>query len=856
MNLPWTAIRRDERPLTLALASTYLLVIGAFTLAKIARDSLFLTELPATYLPYVYVGLAALSAVAAVGLGRMRQGAAHQRLSFLLAATGLSLLLFALWFWRAPGSAAIVFYLWTGVYGVALVAEFWLLANERVDSRQARRLFGPVGAGGVLGGLLAGAAATAIGPFVDTPWFLVFAALSYLAAAVLVRRLPGGAEEEAAAPEQARERPGAASAKALLGSPYARLLVLVFLVAGLAVGVLDYAFKVVLQGEFGDSGTITSILGVFYSVQGVVSIIAQVGLTGLVLSRFGHRPAANALPAGLLLGGALAVGLPAFAASWAILGSRLYELAMRFSMTRTSWEFLYYPLSDEVKAKLKRLIDVVVNRSADAMAGLLLLGVNFALGGSLRQLAVLLFLLAAVWMVLELRLNRLYAQEVDSALRRLVPKVEEKAIELRRVARTDEVIDLLSSPEEDRVLSAMGILERLEPAAVLEQAPRLARHRSEAVRARLLAIVSACEKDPDDFELLAPGAARDPAGTSAAAAGLAETADERVAIAAAAGRPENAAAYRSQLDELISDPNEDVRRTAFRSVALAGDRSRLPQLLDRLQSSRDRRDVRRALILFGERIVGTLGDYLTDPAVAFGIRRPLIPVLEEIGGPEAAYSLYRASRLEGDRRITDGALRSLLRLRRRTPELRLPEPLILEDLRLENHRNGHRLIQLQTLRESEDQVLRGFLDRVVRERVDQSFLRIFRRLSLIHPEGPVMSAYRGLRSGKPRVRAQAIEYLDTLLPADLKRTLLPLVDARDHEERERQAVEIFGSEPLTLDATLRQLLRSREDWLKACGLFVVGRLELGEHRESARELSRSLDPVVRDTALWAIRRLG
>jgi hypothetical protein len=60
-------------------------------------------------------------------------------------------------------------------------------------------------------------------------------------------------------------------------------------------------------------------------------------------------------------------------------------------------------------------------------------------------------------------------------------------------------------------------------------------------------------------------------------------------------------------------------------------------------------------------IAGTLGDYLTDPAVAFGIRHSLITALEEIGGQEAAYSLYRASRLEGDRRITDGALMAFMR---------------------------------------------------------------------------------------------------------------------------------------------------------------------------------------------------
>ena len=118
MSLPWRAIRKEERSLTLALTLVYLLIIGAFTLGKIARDSLFLTELPASYLPYVYITLAALSGVATAGLGKLRTIATHRRLALLLGVTGVSLPLFALWFQQAPRSAAIVFYLWTGVHGL------------------------------------------------------------------------------------------------------------------------------------------------------------------------------------------------------------------------------------------------------------------------------------------------------------------------------------------------------------------------------------------------------------------------------------------------------------------------------------------------------------------------------------------------------------------------------------------------------------------------------------------------------------------------------------------------------------------------------------------------------------------
>ncbi|MEE8523290.1 MAG: hypothetical protein V3T72_05105 [Thermoanaerobaculia bacterium] len=735
-----------------------------------------------------------------------------------------------------------------------MVAEFWLLANERIDSRQARRLFGPIGAAGVAGGLAASAAATAIGPLIGPLWFLPAAAALYLLAAVLVRRVPGEpVETEPAAPEAPVAE--AAEGRGLMRDGYVRLLCLLFLVGGITTGVVDYAFKVVLQGEVADGGKIASLLGAFYSVQGLVSIVAQVGLTGAVLSRFGHRPAANALPAGVLGGGLLALLLPAAGVSWAVLGTRLYDQTMRFSLSRTAWEFLYFPLDDEIKARAKRLVDLVVNRCADAAAGLLLLGLNFSLGGSLRQLAVFIVLLAAGWLALELRLNRAYPREVDRSLRRLVPERAEKPALLAQVTKGTDLVALLDDPDENRALYALRILERLDPQAVLARAPGLARHLSAAVRARLLAIVAAGGGDPDRYGVWTPGTDQGPAGPSVKATGLPETADERVAIAAAAGEPGSPAAYRERLDELMDDPNDDVRRTAFRSAALCGDRIRVPRLVDRLAVPRDREGVRAALVRYGERIAGTLGDYLVDATVPFSTQHTLMAVLAEIGGDEAAHSLYRAARLEGDRRVVDGALEALLDLRRRDPQLRLPEPLILEDLRQEIERDGHRLVQLRAVREVADPETRGFLDRVLRERLEQSFRRIFRRLALADPSGRALAAFRGLRSGRPRVRAQAIEYLDTRLPADLKRALLPLVEAPDSAERERQAMALFSSEPVTPEATLGQLLRSREPWLRACGLHVVGTARIRAHRERVLAFRGSLHPLVRETAAWAARRL-
>ena len=45
------------------------------------------------------------------------------------------------------------FYIWVAIFGVITTAQFWLLANHVFDAREARRLFGFIGAGAISGGI-------------------------------------------------------------------------------------------------------------------------------------------------------------------------------------------------------------------------------------------------------------------------------------------------------------------------------------------------------------------------------------------------------------------------------------------------------------------------------------------------------------------------------------------------------------------------------------------------------------------------------------------------------------------------------------------------------------------------------
>ncbi len=132
------------------------LAVAGFLLAKPIRNGLFLAEYGAYSLVYAYV---AVPLVLAVGLPIY--GLISERVGSRAVITG-SLVFFGvnvLLFWWAfqfqGNSLAGVFYVWVNCFGVVVPVQAWTFASSVFDARQARRLFGLIGAGasaGAIGG--------------------------------------------------------------------------------------------------------------------------------------------------------------------------------------------------------------------------------------------------------------------------------------------------------------------------------------------------------------------------------------------------------------------------------------------------------------------------------------------------------------------------------------------------------------------------------------------------------------------------------------------------------------------------------------------------------------------------------
>ncbi len=147
---------REEEGLTAVLMFAYsFLAMAGYNVVKPATRSQFIDSLGANNIPYVQL-------VAGLIMGFVIQGytSAMRFLPrrWVFAATqgvmvGLLVLFWTL-FKTGESWVPVAFYFWGVLAGSLLISQFWSLANDIYDARQAKRVFGFIGGGASLGGII------------------------------------------------------------------------------------------------------------------------------------------------------------------------------------------------------------------------------------------------------------------------------------------------------------------------------------------------------------------------------------------------------------------------------------------------------------------------------------------------------------------------------------------------------------------------------------------------------------------------------------------------------------------------------------------------------------------------------
>ena len=345
------SIRRDEAATAgLMFVYSFLAMTGYNVLRPITRSK-FISALGADNLPYVLLIAGLLIAVLMQGYSRATS-LIPRRWAIPSAQLAISAILVVFWFLFASDAVwiSVAFYVFGLMLGILLISQFWTLANDIYDSREARRVFGIIGGGASLGGA-SGAAITALTVSrVGSDNLLLVSALAIAACAgivaAIVRRQPGLGASGAGGEETGVG--GAEAIRLLAQSRHLQLISVVIGFAAIGAAIVDQQLNMAAESMKGADATdaITGFLAKVSFYLSIAGFIVQVALTSQIHRALGLAVALLILPVGLAGTAALIL---ATGALWAPAVARVLDTSIRYTIDKTTREVLFLPLPADVE---------------------------------------------------------------------------------------------------------------------------------------------------------------------------------------------------------------------------------------------------------------------------------------------------------------------------------------------------------------------------------------------------------------------------------------------------------------------------------------------------------------------------
>lgn len=408
-----------RRVATLGLQALTLMV--AYYLVRPVREALILTEGSAELRSYA-VGVQALVLIALVPLygALVRRAGVRRVLGILATVAALQLVLFC-----ALGLAGcrigFPFFVWVGILGVLMVAQFWALATDLLTVESGQRLFGViatgVAAGAWLGARVAAGAFALVGPY----GLMLASAAMLLAAALVSRKLVAGFPAHASPGVDA---PAASRLEQLFGgfalvarTPWlagiAALVVLLNWITSTGEFVLsDWLSGFArAQAPGAESAFIGQFMGRYCASITLLGFLLQLLVVSRTIRFVGLARALLVTPLAFIVGFLVISAAPVFAVLQCVL---ITHKSLDYSLFNTTRSALLLPASRDAKFQARTAIDTVFYRLGDLLSTLsVFVGVRL-LGGSRGELLGLVLALSVALTLVALRVGREYARRAAS----------------------------------------------------------------------------------------------------------------------------------------------------------------------------------------------------------------------------------------------------------------------------------------------------------------------------------------------------------------------------------------------------------------------------------------------------------
>lgn len=497
-------IRPKEQNRSLLMQVYIFLIIFTLLIVKPTASSLFLSNFGVESLPYAFILLAILAAVVSsvyakllniIPLNRLIKMTLYACIGSLLIFGGL---LHAKIF---QGVVLYAFYLWVMIFAVLTTSQFWVLANMVFNSREAKRLFGFIGAGAITGGIFGGYFASFVTQFTVSENLLFVAAFCLTPCLFLINRIwairiqrPLKKKNKTNKKVKAKKHP----LQLILASKHLSYLTGIVGLSVIVAKLVDYQFSAIAASHFTDKEELTAFFGFWFSTFNVISLGLQLFLTRRIMENVGVSRALYMMPVFILLAGALMLLMPEVLLVAIFL--KLTEGSLKQSVNKAAMELLILPIPTKIKNSAKTFIDVFVDSFATGLSGLLLIFVVKGLALPPAAISLMILGITAIWLFLVFKIRKEYLYAFKLRIETAITPTDIAQLKPQKIIiPSDRLLKrlgrVLEIGSEQQILLTLKSVKGIKKSRLFNKTVKLFQHNSADIRAAAIRNVNIYKKE-------------------------------------------------------------------------------------------------------------------------------------------------------------------------------------------------------------------------------------------------------------------------------------------------------------------------------------------------------------------------
>jgi ATP:ADP antiporter, AAA family len=635
-------------------------------------------------------------------------------------------------------------YTWIRIFAYIHALTFWGFLSRLFNIQQAKRLFGLISGGEVIGGIISFLSVPLLMTIIQPKDILIISGIMLLPAFLLLSIITRNPKLQTTGSDSDHKQSDKQKIDKKTNFKDKRYFKLFFLIAFIPIFAqmfIDFIFQVQTKKEFPKPEMLTSFVGIFFGISTVVEFILKTFVSGKLISKYGMKLALLAFP--VMLAASLfpaivfgtVYGAAALFFAFITLG-RLFARAIRTSFNDPATQILYQPLPEDERIAFQNKIESGPKAFGGIAAGLFIF--LFALIKDLSLIIFSAFLLAIVlfWMQVAVEIYKEYKSELKKVL------TQEKSE--FRTSKYDLIYNILK---------------------------RRFRYKQESAQRKIAKIVEKLYP----YRFYYPEKAQANEFNKTANLSNSDEAEDRKKAAALL---HNFKAYKTEkiLLRLMKDNNPEVRRQAVLTAGLTKHQAFFSHLINRLTDPDTKQAAYSAIFEIGDDILPELSKFFKKIDHKPDLQLEIIDIFEN-SNSEFVQSFLLENIDNPNYFITNKIIRATGKTKAEVQDVHLA---FINDL-LEKHLNNYlyhcaALSDLKKLDKSEA------LIQTLQKGKYEKKQRIFDTLAVLYDFQTVDLIREYLESPKPDTRSFALEIANTILSDSHKEKLLPIFEDRPNAE--------------------------------------------------------------------------